>query len=90
MPYTASACKEIFRDEEKGKGKQMTTITTTSDVQVKPLLHRREIAALRLGVSLRLLDELLATRQLASVKIGKRRLISESAIIDFIRRAEKK
>jgi excisionase family DNA binding protein len=57
--------------------------------QVKPLLHRREIAALRLGVSLRLLDELLATKQLVSVKIGKRRLVSEEAIQAFFRRAEK-
>jgi excisionase family DNA binding protein len=72
------------------KEKQMSTVPMASgDVQVKPLLHRREIAALRLGVSLRLLDELLATKQLPSVKIGKRRLISEQAIQDFIRKAEK-
>ena len=30
---------------------------------VKPLLYRRELAALRLGVSLRTLDELLATKR---------------------------
>jgi len=75
----------------RGKDKPMSsTSPMLAADQVKPLLHRREIAALRLGVSLRLLDELLATRQLASVKIGKRRLISEAAIQDFIRRAEKK
>ena len=55
----------------------------------KPLLHRREIAALRMGIGLRTLDELLATKQLASVKIGKRRLISEEAIQRFIAKAEK-
>jgi len=61
---------------------------------IKPLLHRRETAALRLGVSLRTLDELLATKQLKCVKVGKTRsrrprcLISEEAIQDFIRKAE--
>lgn len=55
----------------------------------KPLLHGRQVAALRLGISLRSLDELLATRQLASVKIGKRRLVSEDAILKFISRAER-
>jgi len=60
-----------------------------ADIQTKPLLHRREIAALRLGIGLRTLDELLATRKIASVKIGKRRLVSEDAILAFIRKAEK-
>jgi excisionase family DNA binding protein len=77
----------------RGKEKTMSSTSPSPMLaadQVKPLLHRREIAALRLGVSLRLLDQLLATRQLASVKIGKRRLVSEQAIQDFIRKAEKK
>jgi excisionase family DNA binding protein len=60
-----------------------------ADVQTRSLLHRREIAALRLGIGLRTLDELLATKQLASVKIGKRRLVSEDAIQTFIRKAER-
>ncbi len=55
----------------------------------KPLLHKREVAAQRLGVSLRTLDDLIATKQLLSVKIRKRRLISEEAIQKFIRKAEK-
>jgi excisionase family DNA binding protein len=67
----------------------MSTSPMIAADQVKPLLHRREIAALRLGVSLRMLDELVATKQLASVKIGKRRLVSEQAIQDFIRKAER-
>jgi len=54
----------------------------------KPLLHKREVAALRLGISLRTLDELIATRALASVKIGKRRLVSEQAIQNFVNKAE--
>jgi excisionase family DNA binding protein len=52
-------------------------------------LHRREVAAQRLGVSLRTVDELIATKQIDSVKIKKRRLISERAIDNFISRAEK-
>jgi hypothetical protein len=68
---------------------------TVSDLDVKPLLHRREVAALRLGVSLRTLDELLATRQIKCVRIGgtassrkKRVLISEEAIQDFVHKGE--
>jgi excisionase family DNA binding protein len=53
-----------------------------------PRLHRREEAAKLLAISLRGLDELVATKQLASLKIGKRRLISENAIHGFIRRQE--
>ncbi|MGC2464605.1 MAG: helix-turn-helix domain-containing protein [Candidatus Acidiferrum sp.] len=57
-------------------------------------LHRREVAAQRLGVSLRTLDELIATKQIVSVKVtnGARkgcRRISERAIEQFINRAEK-
>jgi excisionase family DNA binding protein len=54
------------------------------------LLLKREFAAMRLGISLRTLDMLISTRQLKSVKIGKRRLITEASIQDFIRRAESK
>jgi hypothetical protein len=63
-------------------------------VDAKPLLLRREVAALRLGISLRTLDELVATKQLKAVKIGgigskrKRCLISEDAIRDFISKGE--
>jgi len=61
----------------------------SAELQTKPLLHKREITALRLGVSLRTLDELIASKQIASVKIGKRRLVSEEAINAFIRKAER-
>jgi excisionase family DNA binding protein len=57
-------------------------------VERTPLLLKRELAAMRLGISLRTLDALIAARQIKSVKIGKRRLVSESSIQDFIRRAE--
>ena len=55
----------------------------------KPLVLRRELAALRLGISLRTMDELIASGRIATVKIGRRRLISEQAIQDFIRKSEK-
>jgi len=61
-----------------------------TQMEVKPLLYRREIAAMRLGVSLRTLDELLARKELASVKVGKRRLVSEEAIQSFVKKREKR
>jgi excisionase family DNA binding protein len=76
MQEVFSGCKE----------KQMIS----ADVQTKPLLYGRMQGAQRLGISLRTFDELLATKQLRSVKIGKRRLVSEEAILDFIKRAEKR
>jgi excisionase family DNA binding protein len=52
------------------------------------LLHRRERVAEMLDISLREVDRLLATKQLASLKIGKRRLVSENAIQAFVRKRE--
>jgi excisionase family DNA binding protein len=60
-----------------------------AEVAVAPLLHRRISAAQRLGISVRLLDSLLAERTLKSVKVGRRRLVSEDAIQSFIRSREK-
>jgi excisionase family DNA binding protein len=51
-------------------------------------LHRREEVAQLLGISLRAADELILTRQLSSLKIGKRRLVSEAALAAFIRKRE--
>jgi excisionase family DNA binding protein len=52
-------------------------------------LNRREQLAERLGVSLRTADELIASQQIKSLKIGRRRLVSESAIAAFIAKQEK-
>ena len=60
-----------------------------AEVAVAPLLHRRIDAARRLGISVRLLDSLLAERALRSVKVGRRRLVSEEAIQNYIRSREK-
>jgi excisionase family DNA binding protein len=61
-----------------------------TETQDGPLLHKRETAALRLGISLRKLDELVAAREIPSVKIGKRRLVSESALQHFVKKSENK
>lgn len=61
------------------------SIIPTTDA---PLLLSRRDAARSLAISVRTLDELLATRQLPSLKIGKRRLISQMQILRFIHKAE--
>ncbi len=52
-------------------------------------LHERPTVADRLKISLRKLDYLISAREIKTIKIGKRRLISESAIADFIRKGER-
>jgi excisionase family DNA binding protein len=64
-------------------------VRADKEIAVPPLLHRRINAAQRLSISVRLLDSLLAQRELKSVKVGRRRLVSEEAIQDFIRKREK-
>jgi excisionase family DNA binding protein len=59
------------------------------EVKLMPLLHHRKNAARILGVSIRLLDRLLAERELKSVRVGRRRLISESALQNYIRARER-
>jgi excisionase family DNA binding protein len=60
-----------------------------AEVVVAPLLHRRINAAQRLGISVRLLDSLLAERALRSLKVGRRRLVSEESLLEFIKKREK-
>jgi hypothetical protein len=58
------------------------------ETKTAPKLYRREELAKKLGISLRGADELILTKQIASLKIGKRRLVSENAIATFISRQE--
>lgn len=51
-------------------------------------LHRIEAAAGRLGIGRSTLYGLMNSGQLRSVKIGKNRLIPESAIVEFVARLE--
>jgi excisionase family DNA binding protein len=59
------------------------------EVKPTPLLHHRKNAAVRIGISVRLLDRLLAERVLKSVRVGRRRLISESALQSYIKAQER-
>ena len=52
--------------------------------EVLPRLNQIEVAAERLGVGRSKVYELMGSGQLRSVKLGKRRLIPESALIAFI------
>ena len=63
--------------------------TMTAAKPGAPQLLTREQVAQRLNVSLRTADALILSRQIASLKIGKKRLVSETALADFIKRQEK-
>lgn len=54
-----------------------------------PQLYRREQVAEKLGISLRGADELILSKQIPSIKIGSRRLVSETALASFIEKAER-
>jgi excisionase family DNA binding protein len=51
-------------------------------------LHDVETVMERLGVGRLMVFELIATNKLRSVKVGRRRLVSESALCDFIERLD--
>lgn len=48
----------------------------------------RQKVAQRLDVSLRTIDGLVKSRALRSMTVGKKRLISEAALAEFVRRRE--
>jgi excisionase family DNA binding protein len=52
--------------------------------QTTPYLHNIEAVQQRLGLGRSTIFELIAAGRLRSVKVGRRRLISESAIADFV------
>jgi excisionase family DNA binding protein len=52
--------------------------------QTTPYLHNIEAVQHRLGLGRSTIFELIAAGRLRSVKVGRRRLISESAIADFV------
>jgi len=58
------------------------------EAQERPLAYRREQAARLLGISVRKLDEMIALREIKTMKVGKRRLISAEALAVFIKKAE--
>jgi excisionase family DNA binding protein len=54
-----------------------------------PALYKRAEVAERLRISQRKADELLATGELASLQIGGRRLVSETALAKFVEKQER-
>lgn len=54
-----------------------------------PLVHGRAELQRLLNVPQRAVDELLATGQLRSFKIGRRRLVSDRTLREFIARRER-
>jgi excisionase family DNA binding protein len=61
--------------------------TPTVTKQAPQCLGREEFAR-RLGVSLRTADALILSKQIKSLKVGKKRLVTEDALAEFIRKRE--
>lgn len=59
-----------------------------SEIKTAPQLHRREKVAEKLSISLRKADQLILSKELPSLKIGGRRLVSDVALATFIRKQE--
>ena len=57
-------------------------------VETTARLHKLPVAQARLGIGRSKIFELMASGELRSVKIGRVRLIPESAIVEFIERLE--
>jgi excisionase family DNA binding protein len=51
-------------------------------------LHDVETVSKRLGLGRSKTFELIASRELRSVKVGRRRLVSEAALVEFIERLD--
>jgi excisionase family DNA binding protein len=58
------------------------------DTRTAPTLHPVESVMERLHVGRSMVFELIATNKLRSVKVGRRRLVSESALCEFIERLD--
>lgn len=67
----------------------MSNPETTPTLGVEPILLSAEQVAFVLGVHRATVFDLLRKGDLASVRIGRRRLISRSAIDDFVARHER-
>ena len=62
--------------------------TPPSTSSLVPLAYNPEDAARLLGFSRALVYELFATGELRSFKVGRRRLVSAEALVEFIRERE--
>ena len=59
------------------------------EAKAKPQLYGRDALAQKLAIPLRAADALLAEKKIKSFKIGRRRVVSEEAITQFIKQQEK-
>jgi excisionase family DNA binding protein len=59
---------------------------TAADFKVEPLAHSPDRAGQRLSINTRAVYTLIATGELRSMKIGKRRLIPEAELQRFLQR----
>ena len=60
-----------------------------TEVKSSTQLLRREEVAEKLAVSLRHADELILSKKLPSLKIGKRRLVTTDSLEAFVRKQER-
>jgi excisionase family DNA binding protein len=58
------------------------------EVEQQPIAYKPDQAARLMGISERKLDELIATKEIRSFKIGKSRRITHDAITAFIKKKE--
>lgn len=56
--------------------------------KITPQLHPLETVMCRLGVGRSTVFELIASGELRSVKVGRRRLVSEAALTEFIQKLD--
>jgi excisionase family DNA binding protein len=63
----------------------MQKMETASEQQ--PLLFGKKIAAIKLGVCVRSVDNLIRRGEIVSVLVGRRRLIPAAALENFIKKA---
>lgn len=74
----------VYKPMQARNGADEMATTSTA-----PRLNERPAVAERLCISLRKLDQLIAEGEIRSLKIGKRRLVSEDSVAAFIKRQEK-
>jgi len=60
--------------------------TVKDSTQLEPLAHSPDRAAQRIGISTRAIYSAIATGELRSFKIGKRRLITETELQSLVQR----
>lgn len=53
--------------------------------KIEPLALSPDLAARRMGVSTRSIYNLIASGDLKSFKVGKRRLITDATLVEFVR-----